>query len=633
MSALGQAVAVALYLVPIAVVLTLSARRDRSLAWMAAAIPAVVAADLLGTMLLCWAFRLEVAALVSRLLWIAGGALWYDRRQRRRGLRPERPAVVDRRVVAAVVVAALVAIGLSAILSRPYALWDRELHIPLVAALRGQRLPFQNSYDPGIALHYHFSGDVLAAMLQTYSFDVLNASLALSLAHDVMFALIGVTLAASLLASGRRPIHVVALSVAAVLLAGPCVLRFGVGEPYLGYSYYALYIWGFRPHQHVAMLMFAGVAGVLLLRGERPLRDGTRGWAGAGALVAMLALTSVTDETSAAVLGLCLAIAWLIDPYLIAPSRKTGAVLLGVVAAVFVVVNVALAASLSRGSPVEQMGLVAPRSPGVQQPPLPLSTGGGWVALIADTLPVWTIFIALVDLRHAGKRDPAQPRPSRGLTAFLAALAVVSIVGLTVVEINHAPPESHRFLTAALFMFPVFGVLALPWWAPGTARRALVLAGLTLGAFSTVLWLSHYPRHPTPETYFRQRGENLHASDCRALAGARFGQTPELAYVESSVFYAWSGCRPSFLPGFRATKYWAIKLKPVLGVNGLRQMDHEMVPPGATLPAICPANRSGDDVDPVCAYARRHGTCAPEGTEYVRCALTPADRQKLVGAR
>ncbi len=590
MCGLAQALAVAVYLVPIAVVVALSARRDRPLAWMAAAIPAVVAADLVGTMMLCWIFRLEVAAGVSRALWIAGAALWYDRRHRRPGLPLERPAAVDRHVLAGLAAAALVAIALSVILSRPYALWDRELHIPLVAALRGQRLPFQNSYDPGIALHYHFSGDVLAAMLQTYSLDVLNASLALSLAHDVMFALIGVTLAASLMSSGRRPVQVVLLSVAAVLLAGPCVLRFGVGEPYLGYSYYALYVWGFRPHQHIAMLMFTGIAGVLFLRGERPLRDGIRGWAGI-------------------------------------------AVLLGVLAAAFVAVNVLLAASLSRGSPVEQMGLVAPRSPGVQQPPLALSSGAGWIALIADTVPVWTIFIALVSLRRAGKRDPAQQRPSRGLTAFLSALTAVSIAGLTVVEINHAPPESHRFLTAALFMFPVFGVCAFDWWAPGTARRALVLGGLTLGAFSTVLWLSHYPRHPTPETYFRQRGENLHASDCRALAGARFGQTPELVYVESSIFYAYAGCRPSFLPGFRATKYWAIKLKPVLGVNGLRQMDREMVPPADALPAICPAKRSGDDVDPVCAYARRHGTCAPEGTEYVRCALTPADRQKLVGAR
>src|SRR6185295_3149252 len=232
--------------------------------------------------------------------WVAGAVLWFDRRLRRPGIRPARPAALDARAAFGLGLGALTGAALSMILSRPNAIWDRELHIPFVASLRGQQMPFASPFEPGVAFHYHFSGDVLASMLQVFSFSTINASLAL-------------------LRSGPRPAHVVALSVAAVLLSGPCVLRFGVGEPYLGYSYYALYIWGFRPHQHIAMLMFAGIAGVLLLRGERPLRDGTRGWAGVGALVAMLALTSVTDETSAAVLGLCLAIAWLVDPFLIAP--------------------------------------------------------------------------------------------------------------------------------------------------------------------------------------------------------------------------------------------------------------------------------------------------------------------------
>ena len=627
----GQLLAVVIYLVPIGVVLALSGRRDRSLASIAATIPAAVAVDLLGTIILCRLFRLEIAAGVSRLAWIVGGAIWYDRRRRRRGLSLEWPAAVDRRVVAAVALAALTAAALSLILSRPYAIWDRELHIPVVAALRGQRLPFQNTYDPGVAFHYHFPGDVLATMLQTFSFDILHASLALSLAHDLMFALIGVTLALAMLASGRRPHHLVVLGVAAVLLAGPCVLRFGVGEPYLGYSYYALYVWGFRPHQHIAMLMFTGIGAVLLTRGERPLREGTRGWALLAPLLAMLALSSVTDETSAALLGLCLAIAWLVDPFLIAPSRRGGAVLLGVTAALFVVVNVLLAASLSRGSPVEKLALVAPRSPGVQQPPLPLSDAPGWIALIADTVPVWAIAIALATLRLGRARDPARPRPSRGLTAFMCALAAISIAGLTFVEINHAPPESHRFLTAALFMFPVFAVLAFDWWPPGTFRRALVLAALLLGGFSTALWLSHFPRHPTPEAYFRQRGENLHTSNCRELAGSRFGQAPELVYVESSIFYAWAGCRPSFLPGYRSTPYWVVKLKPTLGVRGLRQMDREMVPAGAALPAICPAGRGPDGVDPVCAFALSHGSCTPEGSAYVRCTLSPSDR-RVIGA-
>ena len=191
MCALAQAVAVAVYLVPIAVVLALSARRDRSLAWMAAAIPAVVAADLLGTMLLCWVLRLELAAGVSRVLWLAGGALWYDRRHRRRGLRLERPAALDRRAVAGVAAAALVAIVLSADPVAPVRdLGSRAAH-PLGRGPARPAAAVPERYDPGIALHYHFSGDVAGVDAADYSFDVLNASLALSLAHDVMFALIG----------------------------------------------------------------------------------------------------------------------------------------------------------------------------------------------------------------------------------------------------------------------------------------------------------------------------------------------------------------------------------------------------------------------------------------------------------
>ena len=73
-------------------------------------------------------------------------------------------------------------------------------------------------------------------------------------------------------------------------------------------------------------------------------------------------------------------------------------------------------------------------------------------------------------------------------------------------------------------------------------------------------------------------------------------------------------------------------LKPTLGVRGLRQMDREMVPPGAALPAICPAGRGPDDVDPVCAFALTHGSCAPEGSAYVRCTLSPADRRAILSS-
>jgi hypothetical protein len=623
----AQIASVAIYLIPVLLVSVLSARRDRRPDEIAAWIAATVAVDLLAVMVLCRLMRLEWAAIVSRVLWLAGAALWFDRRQRRRGIRPERPVALDGRLaVAGLAAGVAVATALSAILSRPYAIWDRELHIPFVASLRGQRIPFASPFEPGVAFHYHFPGDVLASMLQVFSADVINGSLALSLAHDVMFALIGLATGLALLAAGRKPVHVTVLSVAAVLLSGPCVLRFGVGEPYLGYSYYALYIWGFRSHQHVAMLMFVGIGAVLLARNDRS--TAVRG--GTGALVAMMGLLSVTDETSAAVLGLCLGIAWLIDRELLTITRRQGIWLFAALLVAFVGTNLLFAGSLAPGGPVQKMSFVAPRSPGVQQPPLPLSTGAGWVALIADTFPVWTILLALALV--ARRRGGDQDRPRRGMLAFAAALAFVSIVGLTTVDVNGGPPEAHRFLTAALFLFPLVGVLCLDrWWRPGTVGRTLVLAALALGGGSTVLWLSHYAKHPTPESYFQQRGKNLHTSDCRALTGAAFGQQPAVTYVESSVFYAYTGCRPSFVPGMRRTKYWTRKEYPNPGLAGFQQLDREMVAADAVVDAVCPAGRQAHDMDAVCSFAVAHAHCAPEGSDFLRCPLTPANRRSILG--
>jgi hypothetical protein len=627
--ALAQIAAVAIYLAPLVLVVALNARRERSPGHFAVLVPAAVAVDLLLVLLLCRIVRLEWAAYVSRVLWVAGAGLWFERRHRRLGVRPACPAAMDRRAIATVGLSVLVAAALSAVLSRPNAIWDRELHIPFVASLRGQGMPFASPFEPGAAFHYHFSGDVLASMLQIFSFDVLHASLALSLAHDVMFGLIGMTTALALLATGPKPIHAVVLSVAAVLLAGPCVLRFGVGEPYLGYSYYALYIWGFRPHQHLAMLMFVGIAQILLGRDRKEAAPA----GGNAALVAMMGLLAVTDETSAGMLGLCLGVAWLFEPALLAPTRRRGFILLGGILAALVLTNVVYAASLAPGGPVTKFSFVAPRSPGVQQPPLPLSTRPGMVALVADTLPVWAILLAIVIIT-VRRRGDADARPGRGLVAFFTALAGFSIVLLSISDVNGGPPESHRFLTAALFVFPLVGVLRLDgWWRPGTLARTVVLAALVLGAGSTTLWLSHYKKHPTPETYFRQRGKDLHGTSCRALAGARFGQTPALTYVEASVFYAYAGCRPSFVAGERRTKYWSRKEYPTLGANALRQLDAEMLPAGAPVDAVCPAGRKPGDVDPVCAYALARPGCVPEGSEYVRCPLSAADRKAILGLR
>src|SRR6185369_6252099 len=130
--------------------------------------------------------------------------------------------------------------------------------------------------------------------------------------------------------------------------------------------------------------------------------------------------------------------------------------------------------------------------------------------------------------------------------------------------------------------------------------------------------------------WFRQRGPGLHDESCRTVAGARLGDRPALVHVEQSVFYSYAGCRPTFVAGKRGSQF-EMKLRPTLGLPGFQQLDREMLKPDASVDAICPAARAPSDVDPVCAYALAHSTCAPEGTAYLRCPLSPADRSAILG--
>jgi hypothetical protein len=624
----AQWLAVALYLIPVVVTQLARARRDRAPWEIALDIPAAVAVDLLVVLVLAKVVRLEVAAFASRPLWAAAGVWWMRRRARDAGDGPRWPEALNRGAVLAVALPMLLAFGLSYALSRPYVIWDREFHIPVDAALRGQGLPFVSAFEPGRIFHYHFTGDVLASMFQVFSAAVLHSSLALSLAHDVVFTLIAATFALLMMSFGMGAARWTLLGVAAVLLGGPCLLRFGVGEAYLGYSYYALYCWAYRPQFHIAMLMFVGVGGVLVVRGFL-LRGLDDGWKAIGPLLACMAVLPITDESSAGVLGLALGAAWLVEPRLLGPDRKRSAALLGVMAVAFIGFNLLFDATLAPGNPVSKMMLVAPRAPGVQQPPIPLTKWNAWLSLIADTLPIWTVLpgLAVVSLR-----GPVGDRRGRAFLAFVVTLFVVSLCGLTMVEIN-SPPESHRFLTAAIFTTPLVALLLMRRLATGSVPQLLALAGFGLGVFSTLLWASHYANgHATPEKWFRQRAPyHLHETNCRETANARLGDRPRPVYIETSVFYSYVGCRPSFVAGQTADK-WAVRLRPTMGLAGLAMIDREMVPAGQPLDAICPAGRTGD-LDPVCTYAVTHGACTPEGAAFVRCPLGEADRRALLGPR
>ena len=288
-------------------------------------------------------------------------------------------------------------------------------------------------------------------------------------------------------------------------------------------------------------------------------------------------------------------------------------------------------ASLAPGGPVQKLSLVAPRSPGVQQPPLSLSTGAGLVALVADTLPVWAIMLAIVLITaRRGQRGQAGARPRRGLIAFSAALAGFSILGLTKSDVNGGPPEPHRFLTAALFLFRRRRALPRQLVASGNARPHAGAGGADAGrGFDGAVAQSLSPQ-PDPGVLLRQRGKNLHTSDCRAVAGARFGQRPAVSYVEASVFYAYAACPPSFVAGRRATSYWTRKeYRPWVSVGFSSWTARCWRRTRLSMPSVRP-DAGRETRTRLHLRAARPG-CVPRGSDYVRCPLAPGKRRAIAG--
>jgi hypothetical protein len=346
-----------------------------------------------------------------------------------------------------------------------------------------------------------------------------------------------------------------------------------------------------------------------------------------------MSLLPLTDEASTGVLNLCMGMAWLVEPSLLGRTRRDGLLMLAGMGVAFLGLNLVFSGSLSPGGPVQKVLLVAPRSPGVQQPPLPLTGAPGWVALITDTVPMWTSLIGIVVVVLRGRGEGAS-RTWRGFLTFVGVLFVVSLFGLICVQINNAPVESHRFLTAALFITPLMGLLVATRLPAGSLPWTSIVAGLVVGGMSTILWASHYANgHATPQWYFQQKGKtNLHETNCRESAGSRLGDKPRPTYVESRTFYAYVGCRPSFVAG-KGLGIWVLKYAPVVGIAGLQNVDRELAKPDETIDAICPSGWAVKDLDPVCAHVMTHAKCEAQGTDFMRCPLTPADRTLLGGPR
>lgn len=609
MITLSALVAASILLAPYVGLALLRAKSERSIGSVAAWLGAALAADLLGILMIARAMSLERAAWTARGLWAVGLLLAW----RRRASSEARPSLaVSPAARWSVIASSAAALGLSLLLSRPYAIWDRLWHIPLVSVLRAQRVPFVNVYDPATPLHYHFSGDVLAALVQVYSFDVLHASHALSLAHDALYACLGAMLGAWLSEIGVKRAVAAAASTALVLLTGPVTL-FAAREPPAagGQTLFSLLSLSFRPHVALAFVLLFTLWIAITKRST------------AITLVASAAL-AITDESSLVLVGLALGGIWLVAPAAIAPKRWMGAAVLGAMGALFLGVNALFRGAFAWGAPRFATAFVTPRLPGYDSASLPLASSKGVWIFAAEAFPIW---MALLAMALAWPRLPLRDKLQAAGLALLTAMSAALFVAL---EVNRSPIESHRFMTAPLFFAPIVALTALaradvPFaWNLSTLALA---AGLWLPAMSTSRWLA--VTAPTAGEVYTGffSPVDFQAVDCRKDLGAKSFESSERMYAEKGLYYLVAGCRPTFTPS-PTNPNWSLQVKaPWFGRAALAELDRWQSGRGPTITYCAPGSR-----DDACLIALSRRRCAPSGALARRCELAEIDRRAALGS-
>lgn len=615
--------AVALYLVPLAITFVARARPGRE-SWRAAldAI-AVIGADLLSVVLLARLLPLDVAALVSRCVWlIAGPCLIYVRRSEVGAWWRS----VDLRSWINPIACALAAAAVSYGITGMCGLWDRYWHIPLVASLRGQHTPFANVYDSGGALYYHYFGDVLAAMFQTMSLAHVHASSALSRMHDVLFALFGLMFAGLLPRFGLSGLVTALIGTLGSLLAGPATLLIaGSMRPAAGRSIVNLFSLSFRPHTPLAYLLMLGFVACVLM----PVIDphAIRARALRVHLFLCTAALVMTDESSLGLLGVFLAGVWLCAPGSLAETRLRGVLVgLGMLAVIGAVVLL-YGGSFTPGVPRPAVAVASAfRVPGFDQYSLGLATPEGKRAFLED-------FWGPLAICAAGLLAVFTVR-TRAVRAAFTGYFVMTLVGLLALlklDINGGGTECHRFATASLLFAPMLGLYFAA--QPGmflsfASSRSLValLVGLGIGvpALSSAEWAIGLGANICKGAGL----DNYAQTDCQSYAAARIGERTAFAYVDQHAWYTFAGCRPLRAPSSQVgtAGHQIFTGAPALGLEGLHKLDTWLN--AAPLTAFCAVPTS----DPVCVWlvTGKRGACRAENPSFLRCTMSAALRRELL---
>ncbi len=614
-----------LHLVPLGAVVALGRRETDGTLDLACAIGAIFAVDLLGTFALCYLFRMDRAVFVRTGAWMIIAAALAARRARRgESILPGRGALTRGDLVT-LGFAAAAGFLVSHMVSSEYWIWDREWHVEFTSSLRAQHMPFRNVFEPWKTLRYHMAGDVAASALQSLSFAAMNASRALSFAHDLQsLILVAITAMALRSTCGWKPGVTVAAAIVPPL-AGPMMLRVlnqvpGLG-PFEGNSDFNNLTLSFRPHCMIALVVLVALLCHVMRRARDQARARPPGVLTIAGMTGVFALLSISDEISTLLVGMSLAVMWLRWPRLLGATRWRAAIALVGFAVVAIVANRALAGTIAPGGPVEHTEWMSPRLPRFGGPPHPMVDLEGWKQLFIDEgslllpmLVMSTLFVRRTDASD----DVLRPPVALALGATLGGLVLFLSF-----EVNGRTFEGHRFMTAARSLVPVVALLYLPRLPRASFTSLLVLIPVLAGVFAT-LGFVFYRLPVKPGT---RGGEEQYDVNCRTEMGARLGEPIVPTFADRPSWHVYAGCRPIYAPGHDGSPGVVLAGWPMFGTAGFAKMDRSFFRPGQPARVVCP--RDPAKVTPICQTAETLATCTPRGTQILDCEVPAAARPLL----
>jgi hypothetical protein len=630
MIALGVVSTLLVATLPIAILLLLNAHRDRRAWQIAFDIPGAIALDLVLVLLLSRVFVLDIAAWVAKGVWVAVAVAVLAHR-RRSGRVPAWPAALSRSLLLRGLLLGLIGVGVSLPMSRSCAIWDRQFHIPLTTSLLGQTAPFVHVYEPWKLLFYHYGGDLYGATLQAYSFGILHSSHALSLEHDVGFFWLGVCVALTLQDAGLKKTLLAAVVYLTMLFSGPVTLFYGGKIRPGSRSLLNFICLSYRPHVPLGVLLVLPLVALPMVRLREPERDISL-FELLTPLAACTAILMITDEFTVGACGLALAAVWLWRPRVFGKTRKQGLIFFAGLGFSLIAAVVLFKGTLGLGAPHYPLSFTAPRSPGFYVPSLSFSEPNGLFYFVTDLLPIIGVFLG-------GALLLIYSRDEQLIGTFIAyaTMTVVAVLLFATLVYEDGGLQNHRFVTGPMLFGPM---VAAVWLLPRTEHTSVVssfpgllmMLVIGLGSATSIEWLVGSDVF-TGCVDAGLGGHRFYDVNCRADTGSGVStQRTQTTYIESSVLYRYSGCRPTFLVGpvenldGHEMKFGIARM----GLDALAEMnkDPRFLEPSAAVSVVCPQGQSSDRA---CRLLQAAGACSPAGSLVSLCTMTPAQRRAALG--